>query len=140
MKVLERFLSFYQTLSPKELGALDTIYSDDVVFIDPVTSHSGLDAVKQYFAKLLANCRGCAFDIHAATLNGASGYVRWTMTFEHPRLRRGRPISVDGFSLLNFEAGKISEQRDYYDMGAMIYEHVPLLGGIVSGLRRRLAA
>jgi hypothetical protein len=32
----------------------------------------------------------------------------------------------------------ITRQRDYYDAGEMIYEHLPLLGWAVRGVKRRV--
>lgn len=32
----------------------------------------------------------------------------------------------------------IIRQRDYYDAGEMIYEHLPLLGWAVRGVKRRV--
>lgn len=140
MTPIENFLAFYQELSLSNLDELKAIYSDDVVFIDPVAKHTGLPAVEAYFIRLLRNCTGCHFDIRSTNEDENRAYVDWCMTFEHPKLKRGKPIPVDGFSVLDLEGGKVIRQRDYYDMGAMVYEHVPLLGGFVSGLRRRMAA
>ena len=36
---------------------------------------------------------------------------------------------------LNLEG---ATEKDYYDMGAMLYEHIPLLGKIISMLKARL--
>lgn len=140
MHDLTQFTEFYEQLDQTLLHKLTDIYSDDVVFIDPVTQHSGLEAIHGYFERLLQNTKDCRFEIQKARVDGATGYISWRMTFCHPRLNRGGPINVEGFSLTIFRDGKICEQRDYYDMGAMIYEHIPVLGGVVSHLRRRMAA
>ena len=139
-KPLERFLALYTNLSHYSPNKLAEVYSDDVAFVDPVSTHHGLDAVNAYFKRLLLNCQFCVFEIQSTQVHGNTGHVSWTMHFQHRRLRGGKPIQVQGFSLLNFEHGRINRQQDYYDMGAMIYEHVPVLGSIVSALRRRLAA
>ena len=72
-------------------------------------------------------------------LGPSTAFVTWTMRFAHAQLRGGKPILVDGVSQLDIAGDKIVRQRDYYDMGAMIYENVPLLGFVVAGLRRRMA-
>jgi hypothetical protein len=67
------------------------------------------------------------------------GYVQWQMNFSHPRLKGGKTIVVDGASYLRFnEAGKVSYHRDYFDLGAMLYEQLPLLGRIIVAVKRRL--
>lgn len=60
------------------------------------------------------------------------------MHFRHPRLRGGAPISVDGCSHLLWW-DKVYQHRDYFDAGAMLYEHLPLMGGVIAWLKRRLA-
>ena len=140
MTPLEPFLALYADLSRCSPSQLAKVYSDDVEFVDPVSIHHGLDAINAYFQRLLLHCQSCAFEIRSTQINGDTAHVGWTMCFQHRRLRGGKPIEVEGFSLLLFKSGRISRQQDYYDMGAMIYEHVPVLGPIVSALRRRLAA
>ena len=140
MTPLQQFLTLYTDLSDYSAGQLALVYSDDVEFIDPVTTHKGLAAVEAYFERLLLNCQSCVFEIQSASMQGSTGHVSWIMRFQHRRLKSGKPIEVEGFSLLNLHNGKVNRQQDYYDMGAMIYEHVPMVGPIVSALRRRLAA
>jgi hypothetical protein len=42
-------------------------------------------------------------------------------------------------SYLQFDkAGKVRYHRDYFDLGAMLYEHLPLLGSLVKTIKRRL--
>ena len=36
------------------------------------------------------------------------------------------------------EDGKVIYQRDFLDVGAMIYEHVPLLGKVIRYLKQRM--
>ena len=50
-------------------------------------------------------------------------------------IRKGR--RVPGVSLLRLDK-KIIEHHDYYDLGAMVYEHIPLFGGVVKGVKKRI--
>ena len=45
---------------------------------------------------------------------------------------------LDGASHLRLADNRIAYQRDYYDLGAMLYEHIPLLGGAVRAVKARL--
>jgi hypothetical protein len=60
------------------------------------------------------------------------------MTYAHPRLQRGQELTLEGISQLRFADRRIIYQRDYYDLGAMLYEHLPLVGQVVRGIKRRL--
>ena len=50
----------------------------------------------------------------------------------------GVPIQVCGCSYLQWR-NKVHLHRDYFDAGALLYEHLPLLGRTIGWLKRRLA-
>ena len=136
---LRRFASEFATLDAGNLQRLGQLYSDDVLFRDPLHEVRGLPALQRYFAELYANVGRLEFDFHGfdQVVDG-EGYLRWTMHFRHPRLRGGARISVDGCSHLLWW-DKVYQHRDYFDAGAMLYEHLPLMGGVIAWLKRRLA-
>lgn len=140
MSTIEKFSQFYTDLASMQIDALKDIYSADVKFIDPIASHDGLASVEHYFGKLLKNAKYCEFDIHNKLPTGNQGYiVNWTMRFTSKRINKGKPVSVDGISMLTLENDKIVFHRDYYDLGQMVYEHVPLLGRIIKKIKRGLS-
>jgi limonene-1,2-epoxide hydrolase len=139
MSIIEQFSRFYTDLASMQVSELSKIYSKDVVFIDPIAEHSGLASVELYFSKLLKNAKFCEFEIHYTKPVEASGYVvSWTMKFTSSRINKGRPVHVNGLTILEVEDGMIMFHRDYYDLGQMVYEHVPLLGRIIKKIRRSL--
>ena len=140
MTLQERFNRFYSSLDASAVDALASVYHREVTFADPVGVHLGLVAVEDYFRKLLRGCTRCDFVIREQRFDDRTGFVAWTMNFASPRLNGGRPIEVDGSSVLGFRDERVAFQRDYYDMGAMVYEQLPLLGPVVRYIRGRMAA
>lgn len=138
--VLERLADFYRHLDNSQLPQLSRIYHPDIVFIDPVVQHHGVDALEDYFRQLLKTVNYCRFDIQQTQSNGDEATLLWRMDYAHPKLNKGRDLSLDGISRLRLADDLIIYQRDYYDMGAMLYEHVPLLGTAVRALKARLRA
>lgn len=138
MQAIAQFCDFYQQLTSDKLQALDDIYSEQVLFVDPVTEHQGLSQLRLYFENLLANTPECRFTINSVHHSEQDHFIRWTMFFRHPRLGN-KLIEVTGLSHLQVSDGKISYHRDYYDMGEMIYQHVPLLGRLINYIKGRLA-
>ena len=137
---LRDFARRFAELDAGNLQRLDELYSRDVVFHDPLHQISGLTNVRQYFAELYANVQELRFDFHAFDQTGDnSGYLRWTMSYRHPRLAGGGLIRVDGCSHLQWSDGKVYRHRDYFDAGNLLYEHLPLLGSAIRWLKRRLA-
>jgi ketosteroid isomerase-like protein len=140
MKTIEQFARFYTDLASMRVESLKEIYSQDVVFIDPIAAHEGLSSVEQYFSKLLKNAKYCEFDIHNTLPTGEQGYaVNWTMRFTSSRINKGHPVSVDGISMLTLRNDKIVLHRDYYDLGQMVYEHIPLLGRVIKKLKKGMS-
>ncbi|GAC35465.1 nuclear transport factor 2 family protein [Paraglaciecola polaris] len=139
MDAVEHFVKFYKKLDNQSLTELALLYSDNIVFVDPVRKHQGLPAMRHYFAQLLQNVSTCTFDILQVDKADPTVTVTWVMHFNHPKLKSGKTVSVDGISQLVITNNKISYQRDYYDLGSMLYEHIPLIGSFIRYLKGRLA-
>ena len=137
---LRRFADDFARLDKHHLQRLDTLYTSDVLFRDPLHEIRGLEALRDYFGEMYANAQDLRFDFHGVDQVGpGEGYLRWTMSYRHPRLRRGAPIRVDGCSHLRWHDERVYHHRDYFDAGALLYEHLPVLGGAIAWLKRRLA-
>lgn len=138
---MDQFLETYQSLNRANLDLLGSLYTEDIRFIDPVHEVEGLIRLTEYFSSLYQNIDSIHFHFNHQLRQGSEGYVQWQMTFSHPRLKRGQDITVPGASYLNFvDSGKVCLHRDYFDLGVMLYEQLPVLGTIVSTIKRRLTS
>ena len=136
---MKDFLDLYRILNRDNVDRIGEIYTGDIHFIDPAHEIRGLDNLLDYFENLYANVEEIKFDFFDQLDDQDSGYVRWAMTFNHPRLKKGADIVVQGSTHLKFSAeGKAYYHRDYFDLGSMLYQHIPVLGGIVKSINRRL--
>ncbi|MGL6263409.1 nuclear transport factor 2 family protein [Aeromonas jandaei] len=138
---LARFIGLYQQLDKQQLHRLPEVYAEQVVFTDPAHRIEGLAALGDYFAALYQRLAYCRFVITSQQQQGQQAWLGWTMTFSHPSLRGGEPVTVEGATRLEFdESGKVCLHRDYFDLGAMLYEQLPLLGPVVRTIKGRLGA
>ena len=138
---LAHFIVLYLQLDRQQLHRLPEIYAEQVVFIDPAHRIEGLGALTRYFASLYRRLHYCRFEIVSQQQQGNEAWLGWIMTFAHPRLAGGQPVRVEGATRLQFDAwGKVCLHRDYFDLGAMLYEQLPLLGRLISAIRGRLGA
>jgi len=135
--LLEQFEYTYQAFSRERLPQLAALYSEAVIFEDPLHRLEGRDALLAYFEQMAANLLECRFQIHQRLVNGGEAALWWTMDYRHRRLAGGRQLTLEGSSHLRWH-DRISYHRDYFDVGAMVYEHLPLLGGAIRALKRRL--
>lgn len=130
----------YQQLSKANLHTLEDVYHPDVVFEDSAHRIEGWQALKHYFETLYTNVHTCQFDIKEYQQVDDTGFLTWLMTLEHPKLRNGTPVHVRGVSHLKMQEGKVIYHRDYFDLGEMLYEHLPVLGMVIKGIKRRLGS
>lgn len=136
LQLINQFKDFYRELQCADLGALAAIYSDDVLFQDPVHKVRGLVALEDYMASLCANLTECRFEYLDELVAQGNAYIKWDMHFRHARLGK-RLITVRGATHIQFNE-RIDFHEDIYDMGAMLYEHLPLLGYATRYLKRQL--
>lgn len=137
---LEAFCAFFNKLDNTCTEKLYEVYTEDIVFSDPLHKITGREALERYFSNMYENVEECQFHYHTHQLQDNQAFVTWTMAFVHPKLAGGRRIEVEGCSALTFsEDGRVMRHRDYFDAGAMLYEHLPLMGSILRWLKKRLA-
>ncbi|GAA6185638.1 MULTISPECIES: nuclear transport factor 2 family protein [Alteromonadaceae] len=140
MSVLKKFENFYRNLSLQSIAHLGDVYAPEATLIDPLSQHQGLKCIKDYFENLLTNTSKCDCLIQHITEVEGDIFVTWKMRIVHPQLNSGKEFEVDGISHLKSANDKIVFHRDYYDLGEMIYEQVPLLKHIIRALKRRLVS
>ena len=136
--LLERFKDNFKDLQQADWSQLGDFYADDIVFKDPVHELRGLVALEDYFTALCADLVECRFEYLDQVVSDNSAYLKWIMHFRHPRLGKDT-IDVRGVSNLLW-SDKIHFHEDFYDMGAMLYERLPVLGNVTRWLRLRLAS
>ena len=98
----------------------------------------GLDQLSEYFNHLYAHLLYCNFTIEEVIKEEGKACIIWTMQYAHPKINKGDPILVNGCSHLKFNQ-KIYYHRDFLDMGQMLYEQLPLLGGLIRAVKNRAA-
>lgn len=134
----KQFSEFYNQLSIKNIDAVSSIYSDDIIFIDPLHVIKDIDALKQYFRGLYASVEEIHFDIHDTLVVKDQSVINWQMSLKSAKLNSGKTITLDGITVLKFRDNKIYYHRDYYDMGEMIYQNIPILGRVINLIKKRL--
>lgn len=150
--LLQQVMSLYQRFDSSLIASLEHIYHPDVVFQDPLNRVLGLENLRDYFQQMIDGLDECRFDfsevIEQPLLSDApetsenpvqayQAVLFWTMHYQHRKLNNGRPLTLAGNSHLRYQ-GRVLYHRDYFDVGAMLYEHLPLLGFAISKVKKRL--
>jgi len=136
---LNQFISVYQKLSTNNLDLLDEIYAQEVTFIDPIHEIKGLSNLHEYFDGLYKNLSSCTFIINDVIVDEQQAAVYWEMNYQHAKLNKGEIVSVQGSSKLIAKNNKIVYHRDFLDLGAMLYEQLPLIGKLIHWIKVKAA-
>jgi hypothetical protein len=136
---LSNFVRVYQTLSTHNLELLSSVYHQNVTFIDPIHNVEGFDDLHDYFKRLYENLSSCDFVIQNVIFEGHQAAIYWQMTYVHPKLNQGKKVTVIGNSHIQAQGDKIIYHRDHLDLGAMLYEQLPLFGKLTTWIKNKAA-
>ena len=86
---------------------------------------------------MFATTEAPRFEVTDCIEQGGQAMLGWTFHFA----LRGRALTVRGVTHLRFDADdRVTLHRDYWDAAEELYEKLPLLGGLMRAVRRRLRA
>jgi steroid delta-isomerase len=136
---LARLEALYAGLTPERTGELHQVYSADAYFRDPFNEVRGPAAIERIFVHMFSQVDSPRFVILERAVDGDTAWLTWDLEY---RARPGTPLRrIHGASQLQFDAdGRVRRHRDYWDAAGELYETLPLLGGVLRMLRKRLAA
>ena len=129
----------YCSLATGNTSELGPLYSEDVYFEDPSHGIQGKAALLERFHHLYSKVDSCNFKFHQTLDTGGEIFLAWTMILRQ-RGQSGEVIRVEGASFLKVRNNRIYYHRDYFDLGAFVYENVPMLGSIIKRIKQRLAS
>lgn len=133
-------VEFFNAVSFDTMDLVDEFYAENVEFHDPAGDLVGRNQVKSYYKAMYRNVVDVKFDFPAVVESDDVVMAEWIMTVKMKSFNGGKPIVVNGMSHLRFgDDGRVVYHRDSFDLGAMVYEKIPVFGGIVRWLRKRLA-
>ncbi len=138
-QALERIVRYFESLSADSLGQLDEIYAANATFKDPFNEVRGLAAIRTVYAHMFEALAAPRFVVTGRWVAASGAVLRWQFDADGIRGRRAAPISFSGLTLCEFDAaGRITIHRDYWDAAEEVYERIPLLGGMLRLVKRRL--
>ena len=138
---LQRYIDFYENLTPDNLDRLLGVMTDNVRFFDPFNDVTGRDKVRLIFEDMFRYLDSPRFTItHAASVTGAQrcGLMRWELQ-AMPKRGARKNVRIIGMSEVYLTTdGRICEHIDHWDTGQQFYERIPLLGWLLRRVRARL--
>ena len=138
---IERLVRFFEQLAPADLDRLAECYAPDAAFKDPFNEVRGVPAIAAIFRHMFVSLHEPRFVVTARVQQGDEAFLCWDFHF---RFRRSGPAGLQtlrGATRLRFDTqGRVVLHRDYWDAAEELYEKLPLLGGLMRWLKRRVNA
>lgn len=136
----QKILTNFNQFNGKNLEILNLFYDNSVEFQDPAVQLKNLTQLKKYYTAVYKNVKSIHFKFHEIKAQENSYFAAWTMTLSAKGLNYGKKFAVDGLSVIEFnKKGLVKFHRDYVDLGAMVYERLPLVGKLVQIVKKQLA-
>jgi limonene-1,2-epoxide hydrolase len=136
MRPIEPYIRFWETISPAALDHLDRTFAPDIRFRDPFNDISGTAALRAVLEPMFRHLEDPRFAVSRAADAGDNVWLlRWDFTC---RFRR-RDWRLPGMSeVVLSQDGRAAVHIDHWDSGTYFYGQLPLLGGIIGFIRRRV--
>ena len=138
---IDELVRYFETLSETSVERLGEHYAADAWFKDPFNEVRGVAAIARIFRHMFVQVDEARFVVTERIVDEGGAMLAWDFHFRSrsPVLRGAQRIR--GVSHLRFDAqGKVDYHRDYWDAAEELYSRLPLLGALLRGLRRRIAA
>ena len=137
-QALDRFRRFYNEFSAEWVEKVGTLYAPGFAFRDAFHTIEGdFDALRAYFHRVLTALAESRFIVEDLSTGADGSYVRWRWEW---RRKASHPLRVvPGVTHLRFDGnGRILYHRDLFDAAEGFYETLPVLGGMIRMVKRRL--
>ncbi len=139
--VMDELVAFFESVSPATVSRIGDLYAVDARFKDPFNEVQGVPAIEHIFRHMFTQVEDPRFVVIERIAQGDAAMLTWRFEFGVRVGKTVRSQVVHGVTHFKFSAdGKVQLHRDYWDTGEELYMKVPLLGGLLRALRRRLSA
>lgn len=136
---IARVIRVFESLTERSVADLGTLYALDARFVDPFNAVRGIDAIVQVFQHMYATLNNPRFVVTGSVAQGDQCFLLWDFQFRFRSFRNSVDQCIAGTSHLRFDAeGRITQHHDYWDAAHGLYQQMPLLGGLMRWLRRRV--
>lgn len=140
-KALDKFSAFLKGIGSADYieKEISNVYAENAYLNDTLKTLKNRDEIKKHFIKTSKAMTSYSVEIEDIASTSQGHYVRWTMKFTAPKLAKGKEIISIGISYVVFDQdGKAILHQDYWDSTAGFFEHVPLVGGGIRVVKKRL--
>ena len=137
-KAIARFRGFFADVTEDSVRAKTAkVYAPDAFFNDTLKTLRGAPAIEEYFLKVASHSDYVRATVVDVSRSGDNYYLRWVMD---TRFRgSNKTIRTIGMTHVRFNReGLVVLHQDFWDSTAGFFEHVPVLGPAIRGIKSLL--
>ena len=135
---IARFKDLFSVLSTENVrNKAREVYAENAYFNDTLKTVIGAEAIEAYLLESAG--RAASITVHFDDTVGEQGeyYLRWTMSIQFEE--GSEPVHSIGMTHIRFdENGKVVLHQDYWDAASGLFEHLPVIGGLIRFVKGRL--
>lgn len=133
----DAYRQYLETFSPETLANLGDYVAAEVRFADPFNDVQGIEAMRNIFDDMFETVGNVRFQVSCMSVTGETALMAWTFG----GVARGRSFVLEGMSRIEFDSsGRVIAHIDHWDSATQFYMHIPVIGWLLSFVRRRVAA
>ena len=137
---LNKLVEYFETVIEATVPQLRNFYATDAYFKDPFNEVHKVDEIEQIFAHMFGPLSEPRFVVHSRIEQGDEAFLTWDFRFRIKKYKPDVEQVIRGGSHLRFDAqDKVCYHRDYWDAAEELYEKLPLIGGLMRFMKRRMA-
>ncbi len=136
---LDQLAAYFESITEATLPQLRNFYAPDAYFKDPFNEVRDVASIEHIFEEMYVSLHELRFVVHSKIEQGDEAFLTWDFKFRIKKYKSDVSQTIRGSSHLKFdEHSRVCYHRDYWDAAEELYEKLPLIGGLMRFLKRRI--
>ena len=137
---VDRFIELFGNLTAETVRAkARSVYAPDAYFNDTLKTLIGAEAIEAHLVRSAEAAEQITVDVVDVAESDGDYYLRWVMDVRFKSLKKGQVVRSIGVSHIRFnQAGQVVLHQDYWDAASGLFEHIPVVGRVLSSIKKRL--
>lgn len=132
-------VTYFENLAPDNLPNIGERYTENTYFRDPFNEFNSCAKLEAVFAEMFHRLKNPRFTVTKIIGDGEECVLIWDFDFCIKSYQPNKPRRIHGSSHIKFSAdGRANYHRDYWDAAGELYEKLPVVGGVMRWLKRRM--
>ncbi len=136
---VERYRELYRALVERDeartVSLLGALYDERAMFHDPFVTIVGREELIELNRRALENTRAIETEILDASESGAHVFMTWKLRYA---TRLGPTLLIEGASHARTSDGRVTHQRDYWDLLGSVAAGIPGVGNVYRMITSKL--